>query len=104
MAMNVQLRDHSACISVAGRFEFETHRDFKNAYLPLLDKATIREIEIDMNRVSFLDSSALGMLMLLHERAANAGKSVFLVNVSDYAGKVLSTSNFDRLFVIRSIP
>jgi N-methylhydantoinase A len=63
MAINVQILDHAARINMHGRFDFQVHREFKDAYTPLLDNPVVREIEVEMSKVDYLDSSALGMLM-----------------------------------------
>jgi len=78
------------------------HRDFKNIYMPLLDNAAVHEIEIEMSQVDYMDSAALGMLILLNERCKDAGKSISLVNVSGYATQVLTISNFNKIFNIKS--
>lgn len=102
MTINVQIHDRSACIALSGRFVFEVHRDFKDAYLPLLNNDALREIEIEMGKLEYLDSSALGMLMLLYERSKDAGKSVSLANVSGYVAEVLETANFHIIFDIKN--
>jgi len=103
MAINVQVLDHSARIAMSGRFDFEVHREFKNAYLALLDNAVLREIEIEMSKVDYLDSAALGMLMLLNERAKEANKPVTLLNASSMVSKVLEVANFSKIFNIKNI-
>ena len=85
MAINVQIYDRSARIAMSGRFDFQVHRDFKDAYTPLLDNAAVREIEVEMSKVDYLDSSALGMLMLLNERAKAANKPVSLFEIKHKA-------------------
>src|SRR3989338_3970610 len=102
MAINVQIQDRSACIAMTGRFDFEVHRDFKNAYMPLINNGAVREIEIEMSKVDYLDSAALGMLMLLNERAKEANKPVSLLNASGVASKVMEVANFSRIFNIKS--
>ena len=104
MAINVQIRDSSARITMSGRFDFDVHRDFKNAYMPLLDNAAVREIEIEMSKVDYLDSAALGMLMLLNERAKDASKPISLLNASSVVSKVLEVANFNRIFRIKGAP
>ncbi|MDO8812667.1 MAG: STAS domain-containing protein [Gallionella sp.] len=101
MAINVQIHDRSARIAMSGRFDFQVHRDFKDAYTPLLDNAAVREIEVEMSKVDYLDSSALGMLMLLNERAKAANKPVALLNTSGVVSQVLEVANFSKIFNIR---
>ena len=101
MAINVQIRDRSARITMSGRFDFQVHRDFKDAYTPLLDNAAVHEIEVEMSKVDYLDSSALGMLMLLNERAKAVNKPVALLNTSGVVSQVLEVANFSKIFNIK---
>lgn len=101
MTINAQIHDHSARITMSGRFDFKVHRDFKDAYAPLLDDAAVHRIDIEMSQVDYIDSSALGMLMLLHERAKSANKTVELPNPSRAVSQMLDVANFDRVFNIR---
>src|SRR3989338_4719397 len=103
MAINVQIHDRSARIAMSGRFDFQVHRDFKDAYTPLLDNAAVREIEVEMSKVDYLDSSALGMLMLLNERAKAANKPVSLLNTSGVVSQVLEVANFSKIFDIKHV-
>ncbi len=101
MAINVQILDHAARINMYGRFDFQVHREFKDAYTPLLDNPVVREIEVEMSKVDYLDSSALGMLMLLNERAKAVNKPVTLLNTSGVVSQVLGVANFSKIFNIR---
>lgn len=100
MGINVEIRDDNARISIAGRFDFQVHREFKDAYTSLLTNGAIREIEIDLSRVEYLDSSALGMMMLLRERAESANKTVVLSKPSQLVAQILEIANFGKLFTI----
>ena len=104
MAINVLIRDRFARITLSDRLEFAMHRDFKAAYAPLLEHTDISEIEIEMAKVNHLDSAAMGMMMILNERVKDAGKSISLVNVSDYVDQVFIISNFDKIFNFKNVP
>ncbi|HEX5337986.1 MAG TPA: STAS domain-containing protein [Gallionella sp.] len=101
MGVNVEVRDSVGRISMSGRFDFQVHREFKDAYTQLMDNAAVREIDIELSRVEYLDSSALGMLMLLNERAKAANRSVSLLNPSSVVAQVLEVANFGRIFNIK---
>ncbi len=100
MGISVEVREQATRITVSGRFDFEIHRDFKAAYSPSRENATVREIEMDFSRVAYLDSSALGMMMLLRERALAAGKTVVLVRPNPAIVQILEIANFSKLFKI----
>lgn len=101
MAIEILSRENVTRLAMSGRFDFQVHREFKETYSKLLDNPAVREIEIEMSRLEYLDSSALGMLMLLNERAKSAGKSVSLVNPSGVVAQVLDVANFGRIFTIK---
>lgn len=101
MTVDTQIRENVARIVMSGRFDFQVHREFKEAYTSLMSNAAVHEIEVELSRVNYLDSSALGMLMLLNERAKAANKSVTLLNASSVVSQVLEVANFNKLFNIK---
>lgn len=90
-----------AKLHMKGRFDFNVHRPFKDAYDPLLQQDGINSLEIDMSEVEYLDSSALGMLLLVRERAEAAGKHVALLHPNPTVAQILEIANFRKLFAIR---
>ncbi len=88
-------------LSLNGRFDFHSHRDFRAAYEKVLEEAGVREIEINFRGVDYLDSSALGMLLLLREKAESTGKSVVLTGLQGTVKQVLDMANFGKLFSVK---
>jgi anti-anti-sigma factor len=89
--------DNSLTISIKGRFDFASHQSFCDAYEGK-DKS-VSEYRIDMRDVSYLDSSALGMLLLLKDHAEDDVK-ISIIHCSDEVKKIFEISNFKRLFEI----
>jgi HptB-dependent secretion and biofilm anti anti-sigma factor len=90
-----------ATLKLGGRFDFHSHRDFRAAYEKILETGFVREIVIDFGEVDYLDSSALGMLLLLREKADGKGKSVHLAGMKGTVKQVLDIANFGKLFSTR---
>ena len=84
-------------IKLKGRFDFAGHRYFKEAYQPLIEKK-FRGIDIDLSEVDYLDSAALGMLLLLQERAAAVGAGVRLLGARGIVKDILGVAHFERFF------
>ena len=101
MNISTSIYKQTGRIDFIDKFDFHTHRDFKLAYTEMLKNPEIREIEIGMQHLVALDSAALGMLILLRERAAEVNKSVALINPTGYVYKLLEVANFDKLFQLR---
>lgn len=86
------------CIRLVGRFDFSAFRHFRNSYEPMLDDAKINEIRIELAEVVHMDSAALGMLLLLREKAEEHGKRVSLAHCSPGIRHILTVTNFNQLF------
>jgi len=101
MALTTQLSNDgtSLTISINGRFDFNLYKDFRDAYEVGLDKGNLR-IFINLAQTEYMDSSALGMLLVLKERTGGENSSVTLKNCNKEIKNILSISNFDKLFTI----
>jgi anti-anti-sigma factor len=85
-------------IAVSGRFDFVFHQDFRTAYEGL-EPAPIRYI-VDLKDTSYVDSSALGMLLLLRDYTGGDAADITVTHCSDDVRKILLISKFDQLFKI----
>src|SRR5574343_1997251 len=89
-----------AVIKLVGRFDFNTHREFRASYEPLVTDAAVRTVVVDFSGVEDLDSSALGMLLMLRDKLGGANKEVALTGVRGNVKQVLDIANFGKLFQI----
>jgi anti-anti-sigma factor len=87
-------------VSLKGRFDFNAHRGFRESYDPLLLDAAISVIEVDLSAVEYMDSSALGMLLMLRDRCKAVNKSAKLRKPTPTVAQILDIANFKKLFEI----
>jgi len=90
-----------ARITLAGRFDFHAHRDFRQCSDAVLAEAGVKEVDVNFARVDYLDSSALGLLLLLKEKAEGQGKRIVLSGVQGTVKQILDIANFGKLFTLR---
>ncbi|MDH5471408.1 MAG: STAS domain-containing protein [Gammaproteobacteria bacterium] len=90
--------NNTAILKVSGRFDFSIHNDFRKAYKDL--GLNGGEYIVDLTNTEYLDSSALGMMLLLKEFAEGTGSKVRITNVNDEVLEILKIASFDKLFVI----
>jgi anti-anti-sigma factor len=102
MQIASRLDGDRAGLALTGRFDFHSHRDFRAAYEEAMEAAGVKEIEVDFKAVDYLDSSALGMLLLLREKAEATGRNVVLTGLHGTVKQVLDIANFGKLFTIRT--
>lgn len=97
MGFNASLSDDEKQLTmqVDGRFDFNLHHEFRKAYQGL--PVTTRFI-VDLKNATYMDSSAMGMLLLLREYAGKENADIRLVNCNPEIKKVLEISNMDKLF------
>lgn len=100
MEIRTAVLNRLARISLGGRFDFSSHRAFRETTEHLMAGDAIDTLEIDLGAVSYLDSSALGMLLMLRDKARAAGCALQLANCSAPVRQVIEVANFQKLFVI----
>jgi len=100
MAINSTIADggKKVTISVSGKFDFQLYDEFRNSY----DETNGNGVHyvVDLSATEYLDSSALGMLLLLREHAGGESSKVDIVNTSVDVKKILDVANFGKLFKV----
>lgn len=85
-------------VSISGRFTFQIHREFRQLSEQALDDHGCKQLDMDLSGVEYLDSSALGMLLLVKDKAAEQGKQIRLKGAGGYTLQILQTVKFDQMF------
>jgi anti-anti-sigma factor len=80
-------------IHVEGRFDFNCHHEFRRTYE---SAGAFTEYVVDLMGTEYVDSSALGMLLVLREHAA--GAPVQIINSRPAVRRILHIANFHTLF------
>ncbi|MEO5362622.1 MAG: STAS domain-containing protein [Magnetococcus sp. DMHC-8] len=91
--------DKETTIIIKGRFIFDLHPQFRAAYLVGSDQDN-RRYTIDMGGVEYIDSSAIGMLLMMREETAATNENITIVKASPTVLKALKMVGFDQLFTI----
>ncbi|MFL0797365.1 MAG: STAS domain-containing protein [Cellvibrionaceae bacterium] len=86
-------------IAIDGRFDFSAHQEFRSAYESLDSDPTA--YVVNMKDATYLDSTALGMLLLLRDHAGGDAAEISIVNSNPDVKKILTISNFEQLFSIK---
>lgn len=100
MALDTQLdaASKTLTIKVSGRFDFGIHQDFRKA--TELAETGVSSIIVEMGQVDYLDSSALGMLLVLRDKVGENKSAVRIRNAKPDVKKILEIANFNMLFTL----
>jgi len=99
MAVNSQVQAGVVYISITGSFDILAYEAFNEIIKQNAQTAT--QFRLDFKEVTAMDSSALGMLLLLREKVGeDQARKIVLFNVSKPVMAVLEIAKFDQLFTV----
>ena len=82
-------------LHISGQFDFHVHADFRAAYKDVDKTYTVI---INLKDTQYMDSAALGMLLLLHDEFPS--RPPVISNCNDFVKQVLHIARFDKRFEI----
>jgi anti-anti-sigma factor len=98
MQVRLNIKEREASMSLSGRFDFDANREFRSGFHTLLNTPGMQSINIDLGGVDYLESSALGMLLIAKERAAARNVHVHLTKCTGRVRQILDIANFGKIF------
>lgn len=87
-------------ITVEGRFDASYLDDFRRCYEGGASEG-VKKYVVDLSDTLHLDSSALGMLLVLRDYAGGDASDISICNCSDDVKKIFAISAFGQLFDIQ---
>lgn len=81
-------------VRISGKFNFSCFREFNEA----VSRSGTSAFVVDLSAVEYMDSSALGMLLLLRDKAGKEQEKVSIVAGKGQPRDVLKLANFHQLF------
>lgn len=82
-------------LHIDDRFDFSLHRSFHDA---CLGERRAGSYVVDLDGATAMDSSALGMLLLLRDHAGGDSAEIRIVNASQDLRNTLRVAGFEKLF------
>jgi len=99
MGINVvRVNENEIAIIISGRFDFSMNNDFRKILSE--SNETGQKYSIDMGAVEDLDSAALGMLLLLREKAGGDTANIKIRKCRPDIVEMLKMANFHTMFDI----
>jgi len=102
MSIYILTKEDAMTIQLDQQFNFHHQGEFRQAYEQNINEKT-KAVLIDFGKTDFIDSAALGMLLILRDYAEQSGKTIAieLINCKKEVLEILEISNFSKLFSIR---
>ena len=83
-------------ITIRGKFNFACYDEFHRA----IGASARPSYTVDLSQVDYIDSAALGMLLLLRERVKDDRARVVLITGQGQPAEILRLARFDSLFTL----
>ena len=87
-------------INLSGEFDFSSQDELKQVFEKALNTATL-EIQIDMQKTDFIDSSVIRMFLKLLDTARKNKRSLSLIHCNERIYEIFTIGGFDQIFDIR---
>ncbi|MBI3563405.1 MAG: STAS domain-containing protein [Gammaproteobacteria bacterium] len=84
-------------IKMPQEFDFRSHKEFRETHR---NPGTVSQYVLDFSRTKHMDSSALGMLLLMREEIGNDSNKIRLINCQHNIKALLEMANFHKLFTV----
>ncbi len=100
MAVNVNFSKENKQMSIMinDRFDFALHQQFRDSYKKCFEQ-NLNYI-LDLSSTSYMDSSALGMILLLKDHVDLHQSKLVIRKPNETVNKILKIAQFHRLMTI----
>ena len=100
MPINVQndTEKNAVVITVTDHFDYSLHQAFRDAYRNQQQQNVV--FRINLAKATYMDSSALGMILLLKEHADKLQGKVIIEKPNESVLKILSIAKFEHFVTI----
>lgn len=98
LEMRSERHDGVEVLRLSGEVDLQVSAQLRRALLDRLDGG--RDVLVDLNAVTYIDSSGVASLIEAFQRARKDGRRFALARVPDGAMRVLKIAQLDRVFPI----
>ncbi|MBF0097126.1 MAG: STAS domain-containing protein [Magnetococcales bacterium] len=99
--ISVSCKENEMIIHVSGWFNSEIRSEFEQVYRKVIQEMQkCNHFTLDLSATEHIDSSAIGMLVLMYQEIGREGPPVKIINTSGHVNKLLRITGLDRLFEI----
>lgn len=99
MEYTIARHDKHCEVRIQGSFTFSDNAKFRELLNSTVND-TLHSLTINLSKLEFIDSAALGMLLLLNDAASQKNIRITLAAATGQIKKMLVLSKFEELFNI----
>lgn len=97
MLLDIEFKQDTLVVRPGGELDLSVADFIRNNLEESLDREPARNIVFNLSKVSFVDSSVLGVLLGRYKRVAKNGGKIFIVSPQPQVRKILELSGLFRI-------
>ena len=101
MEINAVRRGQRIIVRLMGELDHHSAEHVRQSLDMILTDVTVRELQLDMTGVTFMDSSGIALILRAQRRMQTLGGSLLVCRVPQQARRVLDAAGIDRVVTIR---
>ena len=95
MTYKVEEIDNKRIVHLDGEIDMEVTDKARNTILPLIEAG--HEVQINLSKVEYMDSSGISVLIESHQKATELGTKVTLKEISKSVLKVIMMAKLEQI-------
>ena len=103
MKLNSVRQGSNLTLKLSGEIDHHSAREIMSAIDEKLESSPPRDCVIDMEKVSFMDSSGIAIILKTYRTVNAAGGRLWIENVPAQPMRVLDASGIDRIIKISAL-
>ena len=101
--MKIEKHENEACLLPEGRIDISNSQELKQQLLAVYEEG-FNQIEIDFSKVTGIDSSGLGKLLLFQKKLKERGGELSIVNINnEYVKKMFTMIHLYKVIKIEGM-
>jgi stage II sporulation protein AA (anti-sigma F factor antagonist) len=97
MQLELKMEQGTLVVRPAGELDLGIAEDFRNALDEVLDQGAVKNLIFNLSRVTFIDSSGLGVMLGRYKRITRTGGQVAVIGPQPQVRRILELSGLFQI-------
>ncbi|MDF0726142.1 anti-sigma F factor antagonist [Cytobacillus sp. S13-E01] len=97
LAINLEIKNNVLCIRLAGELDHHTAEELRQKVTSTIEENKINHILLNLESLSFMDSSGLGVILGRYKQIKNGGGEMVVCSISPAVKRLFDMSGLFKI-------
>ncbi|MCA1030603.1 anti-sigma F factor antagonist [Bacillus timonensis] len=102
LAIELEVKHNVLCIRLSGELDHHTAEDLRNQVTETIENKKINHIVLNLEKLSFMDSSGLGVILGRYKQIKNNGGEMVVCSISPAVKRLFDMSGLFKIIRLES--